>query len=269
MAYQNPAFYFYHGAREALSIAGFAPHSQVFDAIHDGRQGEPYFFATDFAAADFKVFEIERSDTPAADAIDTIIISGHNWTGANLGVTVSPTPVDLLIPVRAVTEAAGVPIFVTLTSTQVVAGGHEFMRLDVLDGTAPGTTVPEATEIFFTTKREMSRGPDPNWEHPWLRQQTQFTNEAGVTSTWLKGAARKLFSMTWRGLEGADRQLLFDLQAQTNDWSEPFWFQPPDDTYETLLVELERDADWTQDFLSPLDTGTTDEVTLELIEVLG
>ncbi len=267
MPYQNPAFYFYHGMREALTVG--SPTASVLDALHDGRQGEILVFDDDFTTTPSQSVSTERPDTPEADAIDTLIIASHNLTGTVLNVQTGPTVEDLLDPNYSVAEAAGVLIIRPLTNTQAVLPSHENINVFILQGTAAGSTVPEMGELMLTTKREMIRGPDPNWEHPWVRSQTQFTNEAGVTSTWLKGAARKRFRMTWRGLEGADRQLLFDLQAQTNDWSEPFYFQPPDTTYDTLLVELERDADWKQDFLSPLDTGTTDEVTLNLIEVLG
>ena len=267
MAYRNPAFYFYHGAREALSVTGVSPASDETSALFDGRQGEVYIFGQDFTAG-VSGIRVTRDDTPEANAISHLIVAGHNWNLAEISVFTNPTFEDMLDPNYSVTEANGTLISIPLDPVAVLPD-NEIIRVQVSIGTAPGSVVPEWTECFLTTKREMSRGPDPEWEHPWLRQQTQFTNEAGVTSTWLKGAARKRFRMTWHALEGADRQILFDLQAQTNDWSEPFYFEPPDDTYPLLLVELARDADWQQDFPAPLGTGTTDEVTLDLIEVLG
>ena len=128
---------------------------------------------------------------------------------------------------------------------------------------------PELTELFFTTKRELTRGPEPHWQHPWARTQRQFTSEGGVTSTWITGAARKRYRLTWRALVGADRQVFLDMREQTANWSEPFWFRPPDTTYPTILMELDRDSDWVQDFDSPLDSGTSDAITMPLIEVLG
>lgn len=268
MAGQNPAFYFYHGMREALSIAISSPHDSDLSATFDGRQGEVYAFATDFAAGDLKFIDTERPNTPAADAIDHLIIAGHNWNDADLQVFTLPTVVFLL-GTTPVTVANGELLIVPLTQTQDVLPDHEILRFQLLDGSAPGAVVPEMTEFFYTTKRIMTRGPEPGWDHPWLRSQIQFSNESGVTSTWLKGSARKRFKLTWRHLSGADRQIMFDLREQTNDWSEPFYFQPPDDIYPTLLMELARDSEWTQDFLDPLSTGTTDEVTLDLIEVKG
>ncbi|MEE8543977.1 MAG: hypothetical protein V3S94_08970 [Gammaproteobacteria bacterium] len=270
MSYQAPAFYFYHAAREAVSVAVDTPDPSP-EALFDGRQGEIYVYTRDFATAgNNNLFNIERpSGSPAADAVDHIIISSHNLNLSEVECFASPTVVDLLVPNYTVTEANGVPIFIPLTTVQPVAGGHEDVQISFRQGGAAGTVVPEMGEVFLTTKHEMSRGPDPGWDHPWLRAQRQFVNESGVASTWLKGAARKRFNLTWHALEGADRQILFDLQEQTNDWSEPFWFQPPDTIYPSLLMQLERDSDWTQDGLSPLDTGTTDRVTLPLIEVLG
>lgn len=267
MAYQAPAFYFYHGAREALSVVATGESAVPFE-IHDGRQGEPFIFSTDIGTSD-KQFVIERPDTPEADAIDNLIVSGHNWLGMVINVETSPTVVDLLSPNHTVVEADGTPIFVPFTATQDVLPDHENLVMDLLQGAAAGGVIPEVTEMFFTTKRTMSRGPEPNWDHPWVRAQRNFVNDSGVSSVWAKGAARKRFRLTWRHLFGDDRQIFLDMREQTNNWSEPFWFLPPDDIYDPLLVELERDSDWQQDFANPLDTGTSDAITLPLIEVTG
>jgi hypothetical protein len=59
------------------------------------------------------------------------------------------------------------------------------------------------------------------------------------------------------------------MRAQTDQWSQPFWFLPPDTIYPPLLMELDRDSNWQQDFDDPLTTGTSDAVTMPMIEVLG
>ena len=165
-----------------------------------------------------------------------------------------------------VVEANGVPIIQPMTSIDPMLHIQAFP----FDFTNPNPSLePELSELWYTKKLEMSRGPEPGWDHPWLRSQNRFTSESGVTSTWLTGKARKRFELTFANVFGADRQLLFDLQAQTFDWSEPFWFRPPDTDYATLLVELDRDSLWRQDRDNPFGSGTSDRVTLPLIEVLG
>ena len=270
MAGQNPAFYFYHSIREGSSL-GTAPASSASLApMFDGRQGEIFAFDDDFTTEAVQRVAYDRPDTPAADAIDYILIPSHNLTGCSLNLFTSGSPaVDMLSPNYTVTEAAGELIILPLTVTQDVAPDHERLYFQIFQGTAAGATTPELGEIFLTTKREVTRGPEFNWDHSWVRAQQQFVGLSGISSTWLNGAARKRYVLTWRHLSGADRQIMFDMREQTNDWSEPFYFTPPDDQYPTILVELERDPGWEQDFQDPLSTGTTDAVTLPMIQVLG
>lgn len=269
MAYRAPSFYFYHGLREALSVTLDAANLNSKFPLFDSRQGELFAFTTNYDAADVKFIDVERPNTPEADAIDTIIISGHNLFDAQLDVFTSPT-VQTMLPggLFPITTANGVPLFVTLTPVDVLPDS-ETVRIRFTKGNQAGTNIPEMTEIFLTTKRTMTRGPEPNWDHPWRRQQRRFVNDAGVSSTWLLGAARKSFTLTWRHLAGADRQIFLDMRVQTDDWSEPFWFEPPDDIYPPLLMEVDRDSEWSQDFDSPLDSGTSDAITMPLIEVTG
>lgn len=269
MAFQELAFYYYHGAREALIVNVTASTGE--EVLFDGRQGEIFVFPDDFTGlGGVATIQITRPDTPAADAVDHLIFSSHNFNGTKINALTNPTAVDLIDPDPVVTVANGVPLVVPFTTTQAVQPDHEQILVNIIQNTAPGSLVPELGEIFLTTKHTMSRGPDPGWDHPWVRSQQQFTNVAGVTSTWLNGTARKRFVFTWHSLGDADRQILFDLQDQTDDWSQPFWIAPPDDIYgEVLFMQLERDGAWKQDGDNPLGNGTTDEVTLPLIEVLG
>ena len=263
MAYQNPAFYFYHAAREAQD-ATFNPAGITGDvhSLWDDRQGE--VVASTNTGNVF--IDVDRELTPEADAVDTMIVSGHNFAGLNIQVFAVPSGGGGGVPMypsTPVAEANGVPIIVDLTPEPTST--NDSIQLGIISS----TTEPELTELMFTTKRELTRGPIPGWQHPWQRTQRQFTSEGGVTSTWLLGAARKRFRLTWRHLVGADRQVFLDMREQTAQWSQPFWFRPPDTTYETALYELDRDSDWQQDFDSPLDSGTSDAITMPLIEVLG
>ena len=69
MAGQNPVFYFYHGAREALAVNVDPAAADSKSPIFDGRQGEIYTFATDFTTDVNKDVLITRPETPAAAAI--------------------------------------------------------------------------------------------------------------------------------------------------------------------------------------------------------
>lgn len=268
MAYQPPAFFYYHAVRDGSSLVT-APveASQDLSTLFDSRQSEAFVFSTDLDDTS-KFIAVTRDGSAEGDAVDTIIISGHNFTGALLDCTAgtNPTAVDLLNPNYTVTEAVGDLIVVPLTDSD--DGGDDKITLGIIAGTA-GAIVPQLTELFFTTIHEMTRGPEPDFNSSWRRNQERFVNSAGVSSTQLRGGARKTYTLTWKQLVGADRQILLDLRTQTSDWSHPWFFRPPDDAFPTVLVELDRDENRIQDFDSPLDTGTSDRVTLNMIEVKG
>ena len=241
MAYQAPAFYFYHAARvvqEATSLP--APTGTPEFRLYDDRLGEVFQFEAATTGSCFVY--TDRELTAAADAVDTIIITGHNFQSNGLDIkadavdssdTGNTTP---MLPLTTVTAADRVPIIETLTPRST--SPHDRVQLQIEGVTTP---FPELTEIYWTTKREMVRGPEPGWEHPWVRTQRRFLSDGGVSTTWMTGPARKRFQLTWRYLEGDDRQIFLDMREQTDDWSRPFWFRPPDTTYPTLLVELDRD----------------------------
>jgi hypothetical protein len=231
--------------------------------MFDDRQGEVVTFTN---TGDVFV-NVDRELTAEADAVDTMIISGHNFAGLNIQVFAvesggGGTPVAMY-PNTPVAEANGVPIIIPLTP--VSTSPNDSVQLGIVGTVSPA----ELTELTITTERTLTRGPVPRWTHPWRRTQEQFTSSAGVTSTWLTGAARKTWRITWRVLSGADRQVFLDLREQTNQWASPFWFRPPDSAYPTALYELDRDSDWQQDLDSPLDSGTADQITMPMIEVLG
>lgn len=271
MAYRDPSFYFYNGGRDAVSVETIPSEvSNLKFPFFDSRLGEVYTFETDLTAAASKFVIIERQPGAVSDAIDTIFVVGGNFPGNSLRCSGWPTTVGVdetfLGPTLTVDTPIVDPIEYTLNTSVT---GFDFIALKLLGDVGPVDFLPEFTEVFFTTKRTMTRGPNPHWEHPWQRSQRRFTSDAGVASTWLTGPARKRYTLTWSHLFGADRQIMLDMREQTDDWSQPFFFTPPDTIYPTVFVELDRNSDWMQDHDSPLDTGTSDEVTLPLIEALG
>jgi hypothetical protein len=265
MAYQNPAFYFYHNARESQDARGVpAPTASSGFSLFDDRQGEVFAFE----AMGDDILLSDRVQNATNDAVDTLIVSGHNWNGLDVRVRAlikgdEGNNPQVMRALATIIEADGVPIIMPLTPALSDPWDEFEIKVE-----APAS-LAELTEMMFTTKRELTRGPEPNWQHPWARTQRQFLSEGGVSSTWITGANRKRYRLTWRHLVGADRQVFLDLREQSDGWSRPFFFRPPDDTYDTILMELDRDSDWVQDFDSPLDSGTSDAITMPLIEVLG
>jgi hypothetical protein len=267
MAYQNPAFYFYHSARESQDASGVpAPSATSPYSIFDDRQGEVFTFEGQVGG--FVEINSQRPQTAEASLVDTLIISGHNWDGLQMLAQANDTTggggTVGVISLQTISVPNGEPIFLDASPTDALI--HDQLEIDVFETSAPW---PELTEMWWTQKRELTRGPVPGWDHSWARTQHQFTSQSGVTSTWLTGANRKRFRMTWRALSGDDRQVFLDMREQTDGWSRPFWMRPPDDIYETRLYELDRDSDWQQDLDDPLTSGTADQITMPMIEVLG
>lgn len=275
MAYQAPAFYYYHAGREGEAAGGSHTGTAVdnanFFTVFDSRQGELLVFTNSLGSAD-QLVNAPVDGSTLSDAIDTIIVSGHNFQGAKVVSFGQPSVKLLITPDFTVTQANKELLIIPLTPSELPIDptdtGIQF-RVKT-DGTGPiDAIVPEVSEVFFTTRHAMVKGPKINWQHPWVRSQRRFINAAGVSSTWLTGAARKTYRMTWENVTDADLTILLNLQIQTADWSHPFFFTPPDTAFPTLLMELDRESDWEQVFAAPLTAGIGHEITLPLIEVLG
>ena len=276
MAYQNPAFYFYHLGRistEVLALPASPTPPDEFP-VYDSRLGELFKWPSNLTTSKQMRHAINSTTDPNVLLIDTLIVAGQNMGGARINCFTNPGAVDILNPdyfPNVDGSENGKTLLIPLTAA--VQGSATYIEVGFSHYNPPNVgsnlIVPEASEIWLTIERVMSRGPQPSWTHSWRRTQKRYESVGGVSSTWQTGPARKTWTLTWRNLHGADRQILLDGQDQTDDWSQPFWFRPPDTTYPTLLVELDRDADWQQDFSDPLIAGTSDKVTMPMIEVLG
>lgn len=272
MSFIAPAFYYYHAAREAQSVTAndggpINPVTRVFDS----RQSDIFDWDGNVFTSGFpnKRITLEREgDGTPSDGIDTVIVSGHNFPGNRLTIFSNPITIDVdtvTLLQYNVSEAAGLPIIKALSQT---TPGDDLITAQISQDGGPDIA-PELTELFLTTQHVIGRGPEFGWSHDWRRTQRRVVNDAGVSATSLLGAARKTFTLTWQALEGADRDILLDMRVQTNDFSEGFWFRAPDTVYGTLFMEVDRDPRFVQDAQNPLDFGTADRVTLDLIEALG
>ncbi len=267
MSNQDMKLYTYNAGRAGVEsvgpITGSATVNADYSSLIDGRQSEILYATQDLVtSAFFLKFLLEQN--ALSDAIDTVIISGHNLNGAFITANTIPSADDLVNPNQEIIEANRETILVPL-SPAVNPADTRFQIFFVTTGPADAI-VPEVTEIFVTTAHTIKR-PEPGWDHGYRQAQQRFESQSGVSSTWLLGRSRKLYRFTWDNLTGADLTILENLRPQTNDFTEPFWLQPPDDSFPLVMVEIDRDADWQQMFEAPLASGLGHRVTLPLIEV--
>lgn len=269
MANQDLILYTYHAGREGVEAGGTIFASDVKNAdlspIVDGRQAEILLADVDLGTGTFAI-QPPVEQNALSDAINILIVSGHNMTGANIAITGETSGDILLSPEVTISELARFPIVVPLTASVNAADTHIRATFSS-NGPEDGIT-PEMTEIFFTTAHLMKR-PGTGWDHGTRQAQRRFESQSGASSTWLLGRARQLYRFTWDRLTGADLTILLNLRPQTNDFTEPFWIQPPDDSFPIAFVEIDRDADWQQMFEAPLAAGLGHRVTLPLIEVVA
>lgn len=263
MAYRTPALFFFHSLREAVSVID--PNINNIEAAYDSRTGEQALWKTPMSGGS-KVVTITRPDVAPNDDLDTIIITGHNFNGIQIGSRGSPSADVLLAPTN-VTENNGEPILNTnLVSKDVsVEPAYTF---DLTIGGGSGSLVPRMSELFVTVKRELD-GIAPRWDHGYRTATRRFVNDAGVSSRLILGRARKQHRLTWPNLTGDDRQVLLDLEAQTSSFLHPFFFLPPDDAYPLQHVEIDSASNWRQSFSAPLAKGIADTVSLPMIEAVA
>ncbi len=265
MSNQDLILYTYNAGRAAVeagdSIDGRPIENADFSPVVDGRQGEILLATEDLGTANFHV-NVPMEQNALSDAVDTVIVSGHNAIGAEILVRGRPSLTTFVSD--TVTEENRSTIFRTL-SVAIEPTDDDLRVIFESNGPQDGVSV-ELSEIFVTTAHTIKR-PLPGWDHGTRQAQQRFESQSGVSSTWLLGRARQLYRFTWDHLTGADLTILENLRPQSNDFTEPFWLQPPDDSFPLVMVEIDRDSDWQQMFEAPLASGLGHRVTLPLIEV--
>lgn len=274
MAAQSVVFYYYHAIRAAVAAGGTFEAGSTIDnfdhsPLYDNRQGERVIWTNDLGTAN-QSCRGPVDGSSLSDAIDTIILSGHNCTGQTVTAKGRTSNDDLITPNHTITAADRAPVVVPLTAAINAADTHLQVTF-ISDGTGAGDAiVPELTELWLTTKHTMSKAIEAGWNHPWRAPALSgFLNQSGVSSTWLFGPARKTYRLTWDNLTGADLVILKNMRTQTDEFTAPFWMQPPDSVFPIVMVELDRDSDWEQVFEAPLNAGTQHRITLPLIEVIA
>lgn len=270
MAYRDPVFYFYHAARHGAALGGsFAVSSartvggdpQLIDSLVDAP-----LTLTDTLLTEVGSYTVPIDGTAISQAVDTLIVAGHNWEGADVSVLAQPSSLDLIASDPTVSVADGVAFPVALDQNVPFTSKTQLEVQITTNGGAEDSTVPSVGELFFTQARTMTRGPMPNWDHPWRRWQERLATQGGVSHAWQTGVARKTFEMTWENVSGADLTLLTDMREQTAGYAHSFWFLPPDTDYGLIQVEVAGEPLWDHAWQGSVPAH---RVTLSLVEVLG
>ncbi len=269
MAYRSPVFYFYHAGRLGSARGGSFTFSSALtvgtDAqLVDGLLDTPVTL-TDTLLTENGFWDQPLDGSSISQALDTAIVAGHNWNGADIFSKTLPNGLALIAQ-TLVSAANGVMFSFPFTLNNPYVGQTHIRVSVITNGGPEDSIVPSVTQIFLTQARQMTRGPAFNWDHPWVRSQARFETPGGVSHAWQTGDARKTFQLTWENVTGDDLQILIDLREQTAHYAHPFFFLPPDDSYDLLHVEV-VDADWRQDFYGSSTPGH--RITLEMREVLG
>ena len=197
MAYRSPVFYFYHAGRQAQYLGNAFSFSSAItvgaqEQLVDDLEG-PQVTLTDALQSGAGRFDLPLDGSTESQAVDTVVIGTHNWFDTDVMVKTLPNAFDLIGANRRTTEANGTRFSIPLTQNVPYADQTQ-MRVSVTTtGAGTDSIVPSVGELFFTIARQMTRGPMPNWDHPWVRSQAQFETPAGVSHSWKTGTARKTF----------------------------------------------------------------------------
>lgn len=263
MAYQNPSFNFLHAYRDAgasgLTVSPAAAATGPVDYLIDDRAGS---LCVAGSAATSGFWLVDRGAGTLEDVDRLLIPAGHNLDGRSLTISqddnagfTSPTALATSIAV----SGSGL---IDITLASITAERYVTVAIDT------GASLAwEIGEVFLTRKRTLSRGPNFRWKHPSVDNVIAHTNAAGVESFRVIGAARKTYDLQWGWIDGADLTVLQELEAAVGTHT-PFYFDPPDDSFPTVLVTLSELPDIEQDREVPA-TGHSHRYRLRMVETLG
>ncbi len=206
MANQDLILYTYNAGREGVeaggSINGQPIENSDFSPVVDGRQAEILLASEDLVTSNFFI-NLPMEKNALSNAVDTVIVSGHNVVGAEIFVVGRPSVTNFVID--TITETNRFPILRTLAG--MIDPDDDELRI-VFQSNGPQDSVfVELTEIVATTAHTMKR-PLPGWDHGTRLAQQRFENQSGVSSTWLLGRGRQLYRFTWENLTWADLTIL-------------------------------------------------------------
>jgi hypothetical protein len=255
MAYRNPRFCFLHAAADAgaANLTSSHPDSDYpVDNLIDYRPSSLCIFASSGAN---RAIMLDRG-AAGLESIDRMIIpAGHNLDGANWWLQSDPTGSWPGTPRANGTAGTG------LIDASFTGSTDRHWRL--LIGTSGQW---EIGQWYLTrTRQPTTRGIDPAWEErqvPTLREMDFPSREAMLAMA----PVRWIYGLSYRALEGTDLAVFDDLMTETGVGLVPFYFDPPDDSRDVLLVRVRDYPRRTQDHPNPGAGGASFDLQFTLIE---
>jgi hypothetical protein len=259
MAYQNPAYLFLHVGADAGDAGVFVDvtESTTYPKrnLIDYRQSSLFKWTN---AATYHDIKFNRGAAGLELVNRMIIPAGHNLSGAAYELR-SNTADSWGGTIRASgTFGSGLQdISVSGSSTQ------QWWRLEI---STSGTW--EIPELWLSNRRvPTGRGPNPFWEARKIPALTEVPFPAR-SATLALGPNRWLYRVAYDRLDGTDLAVIDDLMDETGIGLVPFYFDPPDDTLDPVLVKV-NDFTRRQQARTNLTTGMAYNVEFSMIEQAG
>ena len=266
MAYQNPSYSFLHAAADA-GVANVVPQTGAAtgypeDNLIDYRPSSLFRFAS--GGVD-RTVDIDRG-AGTLEAVDRLIIPvGHNLAASTSTIAKSsPDDVDwgnTLVSWNQsnATVPAGI-IDKSFTSTD-----DRYLRFSVR---TPGSQW-EYGQLVFTRKRTPSVGIDPRWTANKVSStlKVPFPSREASLST---APDRWFYRVPYNRIDGTDLTIFDDLFEETGSGLVPFYFDPPDDGDDPILMSIQGEPVRRQDHPSPSGAGgATYRIEFDMLEQSG
>ena len=265
MAYQNPSYCFLHAAADAgaasITINGAYNADYPEDNLIDYR---PSSLLKWTATATPHRVVIDRGAGTREEIDRMIIPSGHNMAGEAWELRTNTSDSWGGTTVASGTFAAGLV-------DEVVSGGTEAQRKYqwVRLAMSTGGTALEMGQLFLThTRTPTTRGIEPHWE---ARQVPTLTEIPFPSRSALLSLAqnRWLYRVSYERLESTDLAVFDNLMTETGGGLVPFYFIPPDDGDDALLMRIQDFTRRRQARQSPSASGAAFTIDFSMIEQIG
>lgn len=270
MSYQNPAFMVSHPA-SAIAIAAITTRNSTAltddskRALIDSRVGLLGSFTASGVDAGFA---IDLGTTTAADGANRVVVpAGHNFAGETLEIISDTSGATLPSPVVEDTIAVGAGSAAVLDFAFAAVTGARYWGLQVQTSLSETFSLGEfwlgERKALTTGDGRVDPGFDSEYEHD-LNQE----DFGGRTATLELSPARRVFTLSVRGLDPANADFATLDEVMRLGRSKPFWYWTPDSTDPgPYLVRLTRAAKRTQGSKVPAALMQY-EVDLEMMEEL-
>jgi len=258
MAYRNPGYCWYHAGADngvaELTIDPTVDSNYPAENLIDYRASS-LFKWSDTDTAHYVDFDRQFSgNSPNVNAL--IIPAGHDLDGATVA-TLYGNGYPPSNGWDSWTISGDGIIFRQMPSTRP----DRYLRFII--ASSGDWTIPE---IWFTYINTPSNsGIDPSWEAvpvPILSKVPFPTRNANLTLA----PNRMQYTVTYNALTGTDITLFDDLFEETGGGSRPFYFLPPDDSLDPILMEIQSISRREQAYQNPATTGIAYTISFTMLE---